>query len=255
MQPTHHYKKVLTYALFSLIVFTHSAMAATVPVKEGNRWIYQYEKKKSIHGGSHSVNDSINEGKLFLTIDSVITKKDTTLFIMLCEVSGILTTCKGLSPVDTQTMLYRNKFQRRYSIIQGVIYPDGSNEKSGRYIDSLLAYIKPPDSTSDKTGIEYQRRTNQGTFNINGTAKQLYTTTIHSIVSEPAAWTGQSISEYDTLSWVNSVGMLRKTAHVQNTPSGGKGNSFSKSQRFTLFSFNDEKVSIRSNKDTKTGMK
>jgi hypothetical protein len=247
---------LLFYAcLLSLSIPTSLYAAKTIPIADGNTWVYQHvDTVKALR----TYVLSSKTGLFFMRMDSVVTRVDTVFFTITTIDSGIY---QGGSP-------YYDRSVNNYMIINGDLYlRDTTNGSWHVSIDENVIFVLHRD-TSYKwnsewfgkigsgydTAILCSRHSDSMAVIVNGLrTSRLYRTDTSFFWSETAFDTlhaGGNVGRLydttrnDTMQWLDSVGVF---LHVNGFDYWSYYNTASSRlyvERYSLLSFNGTPISI-----------
>lgn len=251
--------RTFSASLFVMLVTAVFLKAATVPIADGNTWVYRHSdtlKDSTVYSPSASVVSS-QDGLFTMKMDSVTVRIDTVFFIMTTIDSGITKTGS----------VYNIRVVKRYRVLNGVV--EFRDTASGLWVscyDEYIYWVLRSDTSSSwhqgidnssytsDTSFSRSRHTDSSAVLINGTATAtLYTA--DTSFSWASVWHDKILGNFiypfssisrDTIQWLDSIGMFY---HIFKKDSASylQSLSFRMSsfrETYSLLSFNGTPVSI-----------
>ena len=197
------------------VPYVFSSMASTIPLANGNSWVYAYQKIRSdttvCYSGTtfhDTVQDTVQNGIFSMSIDSVLVKNDSTFFEMTTIDSGriIVSQSDTNPPVfipDTQN--YYSKHIYGYKAINDNVLRKDSLSNWLVYNTWFMVFKMAPDSVDNSMG-SYQRHSDSINAFSNTSSYMLYFTgKSYSWFSGGGSWYGSDTS-LDTVTWIKNFG-------------------------------------------------
>lgn len=245
-------------ALFSLafmgVVFIGSLAGSTLPLAEGNEWVYAYKDSTyKLSGGmvgstGYSSWDTTNIGILTMKMGAVAKFSDSTFISITFSDSGTQAAGYQLnnSGHSVTHSKYGKSYNKEYKVVADTLF---SKDNSGAWQvdnDSKLSYTPQTDSTYSNSNVmmsfNYSRKTTEfvnysGADTIKGFERiKLFTIYIMS----------NSGFDNNTVRWADKIGLLDSSGSYYSTSSAGDGieNDNAHFSHFSLVRFNNTVISL-----------
>jgi hypothetical protein len=200
MQITAFWQRaIFSPALVIMAAIALTAEASTVPIANGNRWVFMYGQ--TALGWSAT---AARTGKLSLVISSVNVRSDSTFFTLSCSDSVTY----AASPTQNSTS------SAQEVLYAGSIFPVSSQIVSAVDVGRLLSYTRPKDTSYTISGFNssasWSSNTDSSSFSVNGVLSPLLTT------SQTDYHSGEQVGFWytkDTTQWIDQIGTLKYSHH------------------------------------------